>query len=229
LSTPLPRPPEAVLLDLDGTLVDTAVDLARATNHALATVGRPTVAVDDVRRWIGDGARRLLARALGTHERPGGSPGDCLVEQALGAFLEHYAAHVCVDSRLYPGVRTGLDWLLGAGARLACVTNKPTEHAQRLLRALEIDDAFELVLGGDAVARPKPDPQPFILARERLRARARCTLVVGDSVNDVRAARAAGVAIVAVRYGYNRGADIAEAGPAALIDSLAELAELLGS
>ena len=223
---PAPRVPRVVLLDLDGTLVDSAPDLALAANAALAAVGHSPVSECDVRRRVGNGARVLVARCLAGADDARPAPGSVL-DRAMEVFLDHYARHVCVGSVVYPGVREGLRALRALDLRLACVTNKPGAHAEALLRALDLREPFDLVLGGDAVTRGKPDPEPVRTALARLEAAPDEAIMVGDSRNDVLAARAAGVAVVCVSYGYNHGGDIRDARPDAVIDSLEALPRLL--
>lgn len=215
----------AVLFDLDGTLVDSAPDLATAVNALLAELGRPGVSLDEVRRWVGNGADRLLERAL-SGSLDGRIPATELAT-ARPRFLHHYEHLLCVDSGLYPGVTEGLRALHATGMRLGCVTNKPSRFARPLLERLAIADYFTAVVGGDDAPRKKPAPDPLLMAIEQLGVAPRHCLMVGDSEHDVAAARAAGCPVVAVPYGYNHGRDIRKAHPDVVIDSLAELPLLL--
>jgi phosphoglycolate phosphatase len=215
----------AVLLDLDGTLVDSAPDLAVAVNATLAELDRPPHSVDTIRDWVGNGADRLLERALSGHF-DGRLPPDQLAA-LRPRFLYHYEQRLCVDSTLYPGVAEGLEMLRHAGLRLACVTNKPSRFIRPLLERLNIADRFGAMVGGDDAPRKKPDPAPLRLAAERLDVGVTHCLMVGDSVNDIEAARAADCPVVVVPYGYNHGQDIREAHPDAVIDSLTRLPPLL--
>lgn len=215
----------AVLFDLDGTLVDSAPDLATAVNALLAELGRPSVSLDEVRSWVGNGADRLLERALsGSLD---GSVPDTELDTARPRFLYHYERLLCVDSVLYPGVANGLRALHAAGLPLGCVTNKPSRFTRPLLERLDIADCFGAVVGGDDAPRKKPDPAPLLMATEQLGVDPRHCLMVGDSEHDIAAARAAGCPVIAVPYGYNHGRDIREAHPDAVIVSLAELPLLL--
>ncbi len=217
-------PPRLVALDLDGTLVDSAPDIAWCIDRTMPRFGIPPRGEALVRRWVGNGVERLVERALtgGTEARAE----PALLRAACGAFLDLYARHGRDRSRVYPGVRDGLAALRAHGAALACVTNKPHAPAVGLLAHLALLDAFELVVGGDSLARRKPDPLPLLHACSELRAAVGDTVFVGDSINDVQAARAAGMRVACVSYGYNHGRDVAEAAPDAVIDSLAELAPL---
>jgi len=218
-------PPRAVLFDLDGTLVDAGPDIAAAVNHMLADMGRPPHSRTRILQWIGEGSPRLVRRALtGGMD---GSPPDADAERGLALFFEHYANRICVDTRLYPGVRPLLAVLRRQGIRTACVTNKPQRHTRLLLDALSLSGAFDVVVAGDTLAQKKPDPEPIWHACRALAAGTQNAVHVGDSMTDCRAASAAGIPMVFVTYGYNRGADLTRAPAAAIIDSLAELPETL--
>jgi phosphoglycolate phosphatase len=219
---PLARP-ELVLIDLDGTLVDSAPDLAYSLNVMLQELALPIRPETTVRDWIGSGAERLVKRALtGTLD---GEPEHKLFQCAFALFSDVYTQNTCCRSQLFPGVREGLDYLLGSGRKLGVVTNKRHRFTEPLLRGLGIFDDFAVVISGDTLAVKKPDPLPLLHAAEQLGVDRLRTIMVGDSVNDVDAARAAGMAVVCVRHGYNNGAPIEDCGPDVIIDSLAELAE----
>ena len=211
----------AVLFDLDGTLVDSAPDLAAAVNATLAELGRAPVPVDTVRDWVGNGADRLLERALSG--RADGTVPAAELAAVRPLFLRHYERLLCVDSVLYPGVSEGLAGLREQGLALGCVTNKPSRFTLPLLEQLGIAGHFGALVGGDDVVRKKPAPDALQEAARRLGVACDDCLMVGDSVNDIEAARAAGCPVVAVPYGYNHGRDIRSAGPDAVIESLAVL------
>ncbi len=219
------RRAQLVLFDLDGTLVDSAPDLAFSIDAMLMTLGRPACGEDRVRDWIGSGAERLVKRALTGYLTD--EPDAELFRSAFGLFSEIYQDNTCRRSRLYPGVRDGLDFLLAHGKRLGCVTNKRVRYTEPLLAALGLLGDFAIVVSGDTLGRRKPDPAPLLHAVETLGIGPGETLMVGDSANDVLAARAAGVAVICVRYGYNDGEDIAKAQPDAVIDSLADLSRFV--
>lgn len=186
--------------DLDGTLVDTAEDVAHATNHALSLAGLAPLAVDTVRRFVGGGARRTLLRALRE------SAGDvALTDTLLPHLIEHYAAHIADHSRPYPAVEATLDQLADAGARLAICTNKKEELARLLIEALGWQDRFAAIVGADSVRALKPDPAP--LAAMIAQAGGCSTLFVGDSDNDTRAAQALGIPVVLFTSGYGEPFD----------------------
>ncbi|AGA92307.1 2-phosphoglycolate phosphatase [Thioflavicoccus mobilis 8321] len=219
------RRPEMVLLDLDGTLVDSVPDLAYCVDEMMRRLARPPHGEAAVRNWVGNGVERLVKRALiGALD---GEPPTADYERALPLFLECYGANTSGRSCLYPGVREGLDFLRGAGYRLACVTNKAARFTEPLLADLGLREYFSLVISGDSLAEKKPHPLPLRHAAAHFGVALGAALMVGDSVSDVKAARAAGFAIVCVSYGYNHGRDIREAAPDAVIDSLIELEGLL--
>ena len=217
-------PPGLVGFDLDGTLVDSVPDLAWCIDRTMVRFGILPRGEALVREWVGDGVERLVERALTGEPHTPADPG--MLREACTVFLELYAVHGRDRSRVYPGVREGLAGLRAQGAALACITNKPHAPAERLLAHLALLDSFELVLGGDSLPRRKPDPLPLLHACREIGVAVERSVFVGDSVNDVAAARAAGMRVACVRYGYNHGRDIAEAAPDAVIDSLDELAAL---
>ncbi len=214
-----------ILIDLDGTLVDSVPDLVFCVDAMLQVLGRPPQGEQKVRDWVGNGVERLVRRALtGTLD---GEPEDALFRQAYPIFLDLYARNTSHRSRLYPGVREGIEYLESAGYALGCVTNKAARFSEPLLKDLGIYEAFGILISGDTLARKKPDPMPLLHAAGHFRVEPGNALMVGDSVSDVKAARAAGFQIVCMSYGYNHGTDIREAAPDAVIDSLAELKGLL--
>jgi phosphoglycolate phosphatase len=217
--------PRMVLIDVDGTLVDSVPDLHYCVDSMMTRLGLPERGEARVREWVGNGVERLVQRALvGQLE---GEPDAELYERALPIFLACYGENTCRLSRLYPGALEAVQWLKQEGFRLGCVTNKAARFTEPLLETLGVRGYFQVVVSGDTVANKKPHPQPLLYAAERLGVAPGDALMVGDSVNDVEAARAAAFSIVCVSYGYNHGQDIREAGPDAVIDSLLELRRLL--
>ena len=217
----IPSAVQAVLFDLDGTLVDSAPDLALAVDRMLGEMGREPAGESRVRCWVGNGARRLVERALTGHLD--GRVEAAELEPALERFFEHYAECLVEYTQPYPGVVEALDQLEPRGLRLAVVTNKPARFTMPLLAHLGLRRHFHAVVSGDTLARRKPDPGPLLLAAEQCGVAPGAALMVGDSENDVRAARAAGMPVACVPYGYNHGADISQAGPDLLLDSLLAL------
>lgn len=215
-----PFPFDIVVFDLDGTLADTAPDLAVSLNHALGALGRPLVPDGRVRDLIGHGARTLMRRGL---ETSGEAP-DALVEAALGHFMDHYAANICTGTSCYPAVEETMEALAGKGVRLAICTNKPEHLSHLLVAALGWEGRFAAVVGGDTLSARKPDPAPLVEAIAR--AGGGRAAFVGDSIVDAETARAAGVPFVAVSFGF-ADRPVAELGAAAVIDDYAELAPAL--
>jgi phosphoglycolate phosphatase len=200
------------VFDLDGTLVDSLDDLHASVNHALRVVGLPLRTRDEVRGFVGEGARVLLAKAV--------SPRDELLEQALAAWRAHYEAHCLDRTRAYPGIES---LLAGAGRILAVHTNKPGAMSRKILAGLGLLPRFAAVVGGDD-AQPKPDPTGLLEIMVQVGASPGETVVIGDSRHDVATARAAGVAIVAVTWGLSSRADLAQAGATVFADTAADLA-----
>ena len=213
--------PDMVLFDLDGTLVDSVPDMAWSVDTMLDLIGLPRCGEQKIRQWIGDGLENLVKCALtdGMHSNPDLS----LFDNALRIFLDIYADNTCRATCIYDGVEIGLDYLRKNSYRLGCVTNKREQFTSRILEELGINNHFDIVIAGDTLPRKKPDPLPLLHAAEFLNAKPENSLMVGDSVNDIIAARAAGIRIICVSYGYNHGRDIREAGPDAVVDSLAQL------
>lgn len=196
-------PVEGVLLDLDGTLLDTGPDFAVAVNAMRARFGLGPLAESRVTTFVGKGAARLVHRAM-CDDLDGELP-DPLADEALEVFLAEYARINGRHARLYEGVVPGLQALHAAGLPLACVTNKPQAFSEALLERFDLARWFATVVGGDAVPRRKPDPAPMLEAARRLACSPGGLAVVGDSINDALAARAAGMRVWLVAYGYNEG------------------------
>lgn len=211
-----------VLIDLDGTLVDSVPDLAYSVDQTMLRLGLPLRGEAAVRTWVGNGVKTLVERALtnSLHQ-----PADPIVfEQALAIFMEIYAENTSGRSRIYPGVMEGLDFLQSCQAlKVACVTNKAEQFTHKLLKDLGLFERFALIVSGDTLPEKKPHPLPLLYAAEQLGVPASDALMIGDSKSDVKAARAAGFKMIAVSYGYNHGEDIRNYHPDAVVDSLAEL------
>jgi phosphoglycolate phosphatase len=214
-----------ILLDLDGTMVDSVPDIAYCADRMLERLGREPAGEARVRHWVGNGVEWLVKRALTGElwEEPEGA----LFEQAMPLFLDLYRENTSARSRLYPSVRETLEVLQGMGYPLGCVTNKAAAFTEPLLRDLGIASFFRLIISGDTLPQKKPDPAPLLHAARHFGVPPGEALMVGDSISDVKAARAAGFHIVCVSYGYNHGEDIRSASPDAVIDVLAELPPLL--
>ncbi|MEW8338330.1 MAG: phosphoglycolate phosphatase [Candidatus Thiodiazotropha taylori] len=219
------KKPEMILIDVDGTLVDSVPDLAYCVDEMMKQLGRPVYGEAKVRDWVGNGVERLVRRAL--IGQINGEPDEADFEKAYPIFLELYAENTSLRSALYPGIREGLDYLKGQGYRLGCVTNKAAQFTLPLLKDLGVHDDFEIIVAGDTLPKKKPDPMPLLHAAENLGVDPSAALMVGDSQSDVKAARAASFQIVCMSYGYNHGEDIRNYNPDAVIDSLTEIQGIL--
>ena len=219
------RKPEMILIDVDGTMVDSVPDLAYCVDRMMEQLGREPWGEERVRDWVGNGVERLVRRALTGQLK--GEPDESDYERAYPIFIDLYSRNTTKRSCLYPGVREGIDMLKAAGYKLGCVTNKAAQFTEPLLKDLGIYDDFSIVISGDTLTKKKPNPAPLLHAAKFFECDPANALMIGDSVSDVAAARAAGFKIICMSYGYNHGVDIREAGPDAVIDSLDEIYPLL--
>lgn len=218
------RLPVLALVDLDGTLIDTLPDLAYCVDEMLARLDLAPVGEERVRGWIGDGVGALVERALAARQTTYASEEHA--SSALELFMELYWENTVTRSRVYDGAREGLEYLRSSGAALGCVTNKSERFTGKLLAAFELDEYFPLVVSGDSVTHKKPHPMPLLHAAAHFDVDPADCVFIGDSRNDIVAARAAGFRIVCVSYGYHHGDDIRAGSPDAIVDSLAELPNL---
>lgn len=213
-------PFDIVGFDLDGTLIDTSGDLAAAVNHALGTLDRPPFPVDAIYPFVGKGAKVMLERALSAS----GGYDQALLEETLPILLDYYEQNLAIHSVPYPGLVGALDGLLAAGVRLAICTNKAERFTLPLLHQIGLSDRFVSVVGGDTVGVAKPDPAPI---REMIaRAGGGRAIFVGDTINDIAGARNAGVANIAVGFGFLDG-PVEQLEADAVIHHFDELAPLL--
>jgi phosphoglycolate phosphatase len=189
-----------IVFDLDGTLVDTAPDLISTLNLVLAGEGLPPVAYDDARRMIGGGARRMIERAL---MAAGQNVPGAELDRMFRIFIDHYSAHIADRSRPFPHLESVLQRLAGKGCRLAVCTNKLERLSVRLLDTLNLSRYFAAICGQDTFGIQKPDPQMLRLTIRRAGGEARRAIMIGDSVTDIRTARAANVPVIAVDFGYS--------------------------
>jgi phosphoglycolate phosphatase len=211
-----------VLFDLDGTLVDTAPDLAAAVNRMLTARNRPPLPLAELRPVASHGARGLLARAFGV------KPSDAAYEPLRQEFFQAYESALCVHSALFPEMDDALRHLEATGVRWGVVTNKITRFTAPLLQALALHERAACVVSGDTTPRAKPDPAPLLYALTTTMTPPAAALYVGDDLRDIQAGRAAGVGTVAASYGYlGDGPDIAAWGADHVIDSPAELVRLV--
>jgi phosphoglycolate phosphatase len=215
---PLPIQLQAAIVDLDGTMVDTLGDFAVALNRMLDELQLPPIEAAAIELMVGRGSEHLIRAVL---HHVGAAPG--LYERAWQSYQAHYLAINGQHSAVYAGVVEGLRALKHTGLKLACITNKPTGFARPLLQAKGLAGFFEVVFGGDAFERKKPDPLPLLKACEALGSSPEYTLMIGDSSNDAAAARAAGCPVLLVTYGYNHGESVRAVDADGFLDSLAEL------
>lgn len=215
---------KALLFDLDGTLIDSVPDIAAAVDRALAANAYPPAGEAKIRQWVGNGARKLVERAAANAlEVAEGAAPDAVVEALLASFFDFYGKASCVKTCLYPGVLEALEYWQRQGIAMACVTNKPERFSRDILIGLELDGLLPVLVGGDTLPQRKPDPAQLYLACEQLGVAVENAVMVGDSRNDIDAARAAGMPVACVSYGYNHGAPVAEANPDILVDHFADL------
>jgi phosphoglycolate phosphatase len=218
--------PKLVLIDLDGTLVDSVPDLAYSVDQTMLALGLPLRGEAAVRNWVGNGVKTLVERALMNDFHQPADP--IFLEQALTVFMGIYAENTSKRSQIYPGVLAGLDFLQSCPhLKVACVTNKAAQFTHQLLTDLGLIERFALVVSGDTLPEKKPHPMPLLYAAEQLGVAPTDSLMIGDSKSDVKAARAAGFKIITVSYGYNHGEDIRDYQPDAVIDSFQELTTLI--
>ena len=220
--------PEVILFDLDGTLIDSVPDLAFALDKTLAELGFNAPGEQLAREWVGNGAKKLvqrgLAQVLACAEKD--VPIQQL-EQALALFFCHYENNLSVRTTIYPGVVSTLESWLAEGVQMACVTNKPIAFTKPILQHFNLCRFMPVAVGGDSVSVRKPEPEPLTEALRLLAAESSldrgAVLMVGDSSNDVGAARALGIPVACVSYGYNHGADIADSKPDLLVKEFSAL------
>lgn len=216
---------KAVMIDLDGTLLDTAGDLAAAANMMLRELGRAELPLETIQSYIGKGIQKLVKRSLtGSLDD---EPDAELFGKAMPIYERDYAKTLCINTRPYPGVIEGLNALREAGFRLACVTNKAEAFTLPLLRATGLFDYFDIVLSGDSLPKKKPDPMPLLHACTHFDILPHEMLLIGDSLNDAEAARAAGCHVFCVPYGYNEGRDVRELDCDAIVTSVYDATKLI--
>ncbi len=219
------KKPEMVLIDLDGTLVDSVPDLAWCVDETMKALDMPIRGEAKVRNWVGNGVPRLIQRAL--IDQLDGECDEALYAQAAPIFMALYADNASKRSQLYPSVIDGLNWLKDQGIRIGCVTNKDEQFTLKILKDLGLFDFFEIVISGDTLPLKKPDPAPLLHGATFFNIKPENAMMIGDSISDVKASRAAGFSIVCMSYGYNHGVDIHTANPDVVIDSFAELANVI--
>jgi phosphoglycolate phosphatase len=212
-----------IVFDLDGTLVDTAPDLIATLNTILAREGLPPVAFEAARNMVGGGSRAMIERGLAAE---GLTPVAADVERLCGQFIDHYAAHIADRSRPFPGVEAALDELVRRGCRLAVCTNKLEWLSLRLLAALGLADRFAAICGADTFGVQKPDAAILHGTVARAGGHSDAAIMVGDTITDIAVARAAGIAVIAVDFGYS-DTPVAELAPDRIVSSFDRLAEVV--
>jgi len=218
-------PVSLVMFDLDGTLVDSVPDLAWSADRTLEHLGLPLVGEEKTRDYVGNGLYVLVKRIL--TQQMDGEPDATLYEQAVPIFWEYYRSNVSQFSQLYDGALDALEGLKSRDYKVGCVTNKAEEFTRTLLSNLQIDHYFDQMVGGDTLAKKKPDPMQLLYLANTQGIPIEQCMMVGDSRHDIAAAKAAGMRSVAVPYGYNHGEDIAISQPDYMLTSLRELPLLL--
>lgn len=211
---------ELLVFDLDGTLIDSKLDLALAVNATRGDVGLPPLANDTVFAYVGNGAPTLVRRALGD------GFDDQQLQRSLQFFLDYYRAHMLENTHLYPGVREALEGIAATGVQMAVLTNKPVRFSRDLIRGLGVAHYFRTIYGGNSFSTKKPDPEGLNRVMAELRVSAQETMLVGDSAIDVQTARNAGAWACGVTYGF-QPETFAATPPDFLLDNLGELVKIV--
>ena len=216
---------KAVMIDLDGTLLDTAGDLAIVVNMMLKELGKAELPLSTIQSYIGNGIQNLVKKSL---TKSYGDKLDAgLFSRAMTFYEREYEKNLCITTRPYPKVIDGLEALKNAGFQLACITNKSEVFTLPLLRATNLLDYFDIVLSGDSLSRKKPDPMPLHHACSFFKILPHEMLLIGDSLNDSEAARAAGCYVFCVPYGYNEGRNVLELDCDAIVPSIFDAVDLI--
>jgi phosphoglycolate phosphatase len=216
-----PNPLEAVLFDLDGTLIDSKMDIAAAANSARIHFGLVPLPLDIVVTYIGRGVDHLLHCTLGEHSTPE------RIQEGMGILMAYYHDHLVVHTTVYPGVRGFLDSLKARGSKMGVVSNKPHALTPLTLEKTGLKPYFPVALGADATPNKKPHPEPLLTALKELGARPSHSIMVGDSVVDAQAGRAAGMSVALVSHGYTHRSELVTANADWLVDSMEELMGIL--
>ena len=218
---------KVIIFDLDGTLIDSAADLAYAINAMLTKLQRPTASETLIYTWIGNGAATLVQRALSHSKTIDSTLDKALSQKALAIFLEFYRQNLCTRTRIYPKVKDTLIKLKEKGYYLTIVTNKPFKFVAPILEHLALNHLFELVLGADSLEEKKPHPLPLLHTCQAFNISVQESIMIGDSKNDILAAHACEMQSIAVSYGYNHDEDITIHQPSLVINDFSTLLEVL--
>jgi phosphoglycolate phosphatase len=216
---------DLILIDVDGTMVDSVPDLCYCIDRMQEQLNNPIRGEEKVRKWVGNGVEKLVQRALWNELEPKNEHPK--FKQAMDIFNNLYKDNVSKRSVLYPGVKNALCYLTDKGYKLACVTNKASRFTVPLLKNLQVDEFFSKILCGDELKNKKPHPEPLLYLAKKLKCSPQKSLLIGDSQSDVKAARAANFSIYCVSYGYNHGEDINTYNPDLIFDSFADMREIL--
>ena len=217
--------PKLIMIDVDGTLVDSVPDLVFCVDQMMIELDLQLCGEERVRNWVGNGIPKLIERAL--IDKLDKESISKVYEVAYPIFLKLYSDNSAIRSRLYDGVKEGLNYLKSKGYLLGCVTNKAEQFTNPLLKKMGIYNDFRLIISGDTLDKKKPDPLPLLHGANFFNMQPNECLMLGDSVSDVRAARAAGFDIICMSYGYNHGNNIEDENPDLVIDSMDQLKEHL--
>ena len=220
-----PLPIKVVLIDLDGTLLDTIADLAYAANLMRRDLGLRELPEATIKTFVGRGLQNLVARTVAVDAIE--APDSASLEHALALYEKHYAEVLTRSPQLFPGVIEGLQLMQQAGFRLGCITNKAARFTLPLLEYMRLRHYFDIILSGDSLAKKKPDPMPLLHAAQHFGVAPGDMLLIGDSVNDAEAARAAGCHLFLVPYGYSASRPVTELGADAIVAKLADALELI--
>ena len=212
---------DLLVFDLDGTLIDSALDLALSVNAACTEIGYPEREHEEIYSFVGNGAPMLIRRALG-EEAP-----EAAVDQALHIFLQYYGEHMLDNTGLYPGVGESLEAFREAGKKMAVLTNKPEKFSRRIIDGLELTDHFFQIYGGDTFDEKKPDPEGICRLMDEAEVESDRTLMVGDSSVDILTAVNSGAKSCGVTYGL-RPESLRDPVPDILVDAMPELAAQIG-
>jgi phosphoglycolate phosphatase len=210
----------AVIFDLDGTLIDSKYDLSTSVNYVRSLFSKPPLEVSTIVRYVGDGVRPLIERAL-----TGVTPAS--LEKSVKDFSEHYALHLLDTTKLFPGILESLKALSAAGKKNVILTNKPEALTRRIAAGLGIEKYFDIIWGGDTGALKKPDPEPVLKVLELAKTPAGAALMIGDGANDILAAQRAGVKSVAACWGYTQKPELLALRPDLIADTPYELSDIL--